>query len=60
MHYRLYALHESSGKILSAQDILAEDDGEAIAAGRDALAEHPFEIWCQTRRVFTCDAHDHN
>ena len=56
MHYRLYALHARSRRIVSAQDILADTDAAAIAAGREALPERPFELWCQTRRVFTCAA----
>jgi hypothetical protein len=53
MHYRLYALHERSGKILSGSDILADTDDQAIAAGRQHHAHRPFELWCETRRVFT-------
>lgn len=54
MDYRLYALHESSGKIVSAQDIVADNDRQAIEAGRQALPQRPFELWCEARRVFTC------
>jgi len=53
MDYRLYALHEISGKIVSAQDIVADNDDQAIEAGREALPLRPFELWCRTRRVFT-------
>ncbi len=54
MHYRLYALSERNGRIVSAQDIVADNDDTAIAVGREALAQRPFELWCETRRVFTC------
>ncbi len=53
MHYRLYRLSETTGGIVDAADILAENDGEAIRAGQEAYTDTPFEIWCKSRRVFT-------
>jgi hypothetical protein len=53
MHYRLYALNPSTGKIMLGRDITAESDADAIAAGHGAHPDTPFEIWCQQRRVFT-------
>ncbi len=53
MHYRLYRLQETTGSIIDAADILAENDDEAIRAGHAAYADAPFEIWCQARRVFS-------
>ncbi len=55
MHYRLYALHPMSGKILKGQDILAETDRDAIDAGQRAHPVGAFEIWCGSRRVFGPD-----
>jgi hypothetical protein len=53
MHYRLYGLNPVTGKIMQGQDIAAESDAEAIAAGHAAHPETPFEIWCSARLVFT-------
>lgn len=53
MHYRLYGLSPTTGRIMQGRDIAAETDAEAIAAGRDAHPHEPFEIWCQSRRVFS-------
>jgi hypothetical protein len=53
MHYRLYGLSPTTGRIMQGRDIAAETDAEAIAAGRDAHPRDPFEIWCQSRRVFS-------
>lgn len=53
MHYRLYGLSPTTGRIMQGRDIAAETDGEAIAAGRDLHPRDPFEIWCQSRRVFS-------
>lgn len=53
MHYRLYGLHPTTGKIMRGRDIAADSDDEAIAAGHAAHPDTPFEIWCQARRVFT-------
>ena len=53
MHYRLYHLDDSTGRIVNAADILAEDDCEAIRAGQETCADTPFEIWCRARRVFS-------
>jgi hypothetical protein len=53
MHYRLYGLSPSTGKIMQGRDIAAETDDQAIATGRDAHPHGPFEIWCQSRRVFS-------
>ncbi len=53
MHYRLYHLDDSTGRIRDAADILAEDDREAIRAGHETCADTPFEIWCRSRRVFS-------
>ncbi|HLZ79652.1 MAG TPA: hypothetical protein VKQ09_09950 [Sphingomonas sp.] len=56
MHYRLYHLDDSTGRIRDAADILAEDDREAIRAGHEACTDTPFEIWCRSRRVFSTQA----
>jgi hypothetical protein len=53
MHYRLYALNPATGKIMQGRDIAAENDADAIAAGRRAHPENPFEVWCQQRLVYT-------
>jgi len=53
MHYRLYRLNETTGKIVDGADILAENDREAIQAGRDVCTDAPFEIWCKSRRVYS-------
>lgn len=53
MHYRLYHLDDTTGRIVDAADILAEDDREAIRAGHETCVDAPFEIWCRARRVFT-------
>jgi hypothetical protein len=53
MHYRLYALNPTSGKIVQGRDIMAENDVDAIATGHASHPSTPFEIWCQQRRVFT-------
>ena len=53
MHYRLYGLSPITGRIMQGQDITAESDGEAIATGRSIHPHGPFEVWCQSRRVFS-------
>jgi len=53
VHYRLYGLSPTTGRIMQGRDIAAESDGDAIAAGRDLHPHDPFEIWCQSRRVFS-------
>ncbi|WP_454886767.1 hypothetical protein [Sphingomonas oryzagri] len=53
MHYRLYGLHPVSGRITQGRDITATTDAEAIALGEREHAGGPFEIWCQSRRVFS-------
>ena len=53
MHYRLYGLSPITGRIMQGHDIAAENDGEAIAAGRSIHPDSPFEVWCQSRRVFS-------
>ena len=55
MHYRLYRLQETTGSIIDAADILAENDAEAIRAGHEAYTGAPFEIWCRARRVFSTE-----
>lgn len=58
MHYRLYGLNPTTGRIMQGRDIAAETDGEAIAAGHGIHAREPFEIWCRSRRVFSSVASD--
>jgi len=53
VHYRLYGLSPTTGRIMQGRDITAETDGEAIATARDIHPRDPFEIWCQSRRVFS-------
>ena len=53
MHYRLYGLSPTTGRIMQGRDIAAESDGDAIAAARDLHPHDPFEIWCHSRRVFS-------
>ncbi|MBA2936650.1 hypothetical protein HZF05_21430 [Sphingomonas sp. CGMCC 1.13654] len=53
MHYRLYGLNPTTGRIMQGRDIAAETDREAIAAGRGIHPHDPFEIWCRSRRVFS-------
>lgn len=58
MHYRLYGLNPTTGRIMQGRDIAAETDAEAISAGQEAHPNDPFEIWCQSRRVFSSVAAD--
>jgi hypothetical protein len=53
MHYRLYGLHPGTGRILQGRDIAAETDSDAIAAGHGIHPHAPFEVWCQSRCVFS-------
>lgn len=53
MHYRLYGLHPVTGRITQGRDISAATDAEAITLGEHEHADSPFEIWCQSRRVFS-------
>ena len=53
MHYRLYALNPTTGKIMQGRDIAADSDADAIAAGRRTHPDNPFEVWCQQRLVYT-------
>jgi hypothetical protein len=53
MHYRLYGLNATTGRINQGRDITAESDAEAIAAGHRLHPRAPFELWCQSRLVFS-------
>lgn len=53
MHYRLYGLDDSTGKIVNGDDLQVKTDEEAIRAGHETFPEHSFEIWCRARRVMT-------
>lgn len=51
MHYRLYALDDRTGRIISGQDMLADDDDAAVRTARGMYPDRPFEVWCRARRV---------
>jgi hypothetical protein len=53
MHYRLYELDDRTGRIVSGQDVLADDDANAIRAAHGLYPDTPFEIWNGARRVVT-------
>jgi hypothetical protein len=53
MHYRLYGLSPTTGRIVQGRDVTAGSDAEAIAAGHAAYPEAPFEVWIGQRRVFS-------
>jgi hypothetical protein len=53
MHYRLYGLSPTTGRIIQGRDITAETDAEAIVTGHGIYAETPFELWCQSRQVYS-------
>jgi hypothetical protein len=55
MHYRLYELDDRTGRIVSGQDVMADDDAGAIRAAHGIYPETPFEIWHSARRVATID-----
>ena len=53
MHYRLYGLDDSTGKIVNGNDLQVKTDEDAIRVGHETYPEHSFEIWCRARRVLT-------
>jgi hypothetical protein len=53
MHYRVYELNSNTGRIMQGHDIAAETDAQAIAAAHRIHPRGPFELWCQSRRVFS-------
>jgi hypothetical protein len=55
MHYRLYGLSRTTGKIVNGSDLRVDSDEEAIRLGHQTYPDQAFEIWCRERRVFTCD-----
>lgn len=55
MHYRIYALHPTTGSIVAGDDLVADDDAEAIEKGHAFHADRSFELWCGTRRVHVRD-----
>ena len=55
VHYRVYALHPTTGSIVAGDDLSADNDAEAIAKGLVLHAGKRFELWCGTRRVHVAD-----
>ncbi len=47
--YRLFSM--DSGRIVRIEEVRANDDGAAIAAGKRVLDGKPIEIWLGTRKV---------
>ena len=54
MHYRLYMLNPSTGRIVSGSDVTAASEDDAIAQAHALLdaTGAPFELWRGTRCVF--------
>ncbi|GAA4756463.1 hypothetical protein GCM10023264_25130 [Sphingomonas daechungensis] len=53
-NYRLYCL-DGVGKVMSAEWIEAEDDEAAIAAAREKIDGHRYELWSNSRLVMRLD-----
>ncbi len=53
MHYRLYRLNPSTGKIVSGSDLEADSDEAAAAIAREQLGSGgaPYELWRGTKCV---------
>jgi hypothetical protein len=50
MEYRLYRLNESQG-IVSAQEVIARDDLDALQEAERLCETHAIEVWQGTRCV---------
>ena len=55
VHYRLYHLNRSSGRIDRAEVIEAEDDLRAVAIVRAQRRDVAVELWQEGRKVFGLD-----
>lgn len=55
MEYRLYRLDRITQHIVSARDVMAEDDGDALKEAEKLCQTHAIEIWQGTRYVALID-----